>query len=197
MWVTQFLYIIRYCKMGGFLYSLVILQTYERSSSVKYIHRAWKLVLLNPPGHRTYKTLPEVCFLILSLRRFTYFVSYALFWMFFSKVYLRGFWARINKRKYIVGRYVSITCGNSRFSVCISGKKRNLVKVGNFSKRCFHVKSDSIRSAKTACKAEANIKPDTPINVYTRFCLNTAKSKFSLVSPVADWWKQQTSNWIE
>ena len=31
-----------------------------------------------------------------------------------------------------------------------------------------------------------NIKPDTPINVYTRFCLNTAKSKFSLVSPVAD-----------
>ena len=32
-----------------------------------------------------------------------------------------------------------------------------------------------------------NIKPDTPINVYTRFCLNTAKSKFSLISPVADW----------
>ena len=31
------------------------------------------------------------------------------------------------------------------------------------------------------------IKPDTPINVYTQFCLNTAKSKFSLVSPVADW----------
>ena len=31
-----------------------------------------------------------------------------------------------------------------------------------------------------------NIKPDTPINVYTRFCLNTAKSKFSLVSPVTD-----------
>ena len=30
------------------------------------------------------------------------------------------------------------------------------------------------------------IKPDTPINVYTRFCLNTAKSKFSLVSPVTD-----------
>ena len=32
-----------------------------------------------------------------------------------------------------------------------------------------------------------NIKPDTPINVYTQFCLNTAKSKFSLISPVADW----------
>ena len=32
-----------------------------------------------------------------------------------------------------------------------------------------------------------NIKPETPINVYTWFCLNTAKSKFSLVSPVADW----------
>ena len=31
-----------------------------------------------------------------------------------------------------------------------------------------------------------SIKPDTPINVYTRFGLNTAKSKFSLVSPVAD-----------
>ena len=31
------------------------------------------------------------------------------------------------------------------------------------------------------------MKPDTPINVYTWFCLNTAKSKFSLVSPVADW----------
>ena len=28
------------------------------------------------------------------------------------------------------------------------------------------------------------IKPDTPINVYTWFCLNTAKAKFSLVSPV-------------
>ena len=43
-----------------------------------------------------------------------------------------------------------------------------------------------------------NIKPDTPINVYTRFCLNTAKSKFSLVSPVADWWKtiNKQLNWI-
>ena len=30
------------------------------------------------------------------------------------------------------------------------------------------------------------IKPDTPINIYAWFCLNTAKSKFSLVSPVAD-----------
>ena len=36
-------------------------------------------------------------------------------------------------------------------------------------------------------KIHTLIKPDTPINVYTRFCLNTAKSKFSLVSPVADW----------
>ena len=42
------------------------------------------------------------------------------------------------------------------------------------------------------------IKPDTPINVYTRFCLNTAKSKFSLVSPVADWWNtiNKQLNWI-
>ena len=31
-----------------------------------------------------------------------------------------------------------------------------------------------------------NIKPDTSINIYTQFCLNTAKSKFSLVSPFAD-----------
>ena len=34
--------------------------------------------------------------------------------------------------------------------------------------------------------AFTTIKPDMPINVYTWFCLNTAKSKFSLVSPVAD-----------
>ena len=33
---------------------------------------------------------------------------------------------------------------------------------------------------------DVRIKPDTPINIYTQFCLNTAKSKFSLVSPVAD-----------
>ena len=36
------------------------------------------------------------------------------------------------------------------------------------------------------CNFYTCIKPDTAINVYTRFCLNTAKSKFSLVSPVAD-----------
>ena len=41
--------------------------------------------------------------------------------------------------------------------------------------------------ADTGADANAIIKPDTPINVYTWFCLNTAKSKFSLVSPVADW----------
>ena len=45
---------------------------------------------------------------------------------------------------------------------------------------------------------DAYIKPDMPINVYTQFCLNTAKSKFSLVSPVADWWKtiNKQLNWI-
>ena len=45
------------------------------------------------------------------------------------------------------------------------------------------------RQARIAAAREPDddIKPDTPINVYTRFCLNTAKSKFSLVSPVADW----------
>ena len=31
-----------------------------------------------------------------------------------------------------------------------------------------------------------DIKPDMPINVYARFCLFAAKSKFSLISPVAD-----------
>ena len=30
------------------------------------------------------------------------------------------------------------------------------------------------------------IMTDMPINVYTRFCQSTAKSKFSLISPVAD-----------
>ena len=49
----------------------------------------------------------------------------------------------------------------------------------------------------TTLKSVAIIKPDMPINIYTRFCLNTAKSKFSLVSPVADWWNNKTSNWIE
>ena len=39
---------------------------------------------------------------------------------------------------------------------------------------------------KLATQMTTCIKPDTPINVYTRFCLNTAKSKFSLESPVAD-----------
>ena len=34
--------------------------------------------------------------------------------------------------------------------------------------------------------AKTTIKPDTPINIYAWFCLSTAKSKFSLVSPVAD-----------
>ena len=55
--------------------------------------------------------------------------------------------------------------------------------------------SNSRHGLKTLC---VNIKPDTHINVYTRFCLNTAKSKFSLVSPVADWWNtiDEQLNWI-
>ena len=40
---------------------------------------------------------------------------------------------------------------------------------------------------KCTTKTNGGIKPDMPLTVYTRFCLNTAKSKFSLVSPVADW----------
>ena len=48
-------------------------------------------------------------------------------------------------------------------------------------------RSGHIDSVNILITAGADIKPDTPINVYTRFCLNTAKSKVSLVSPVADW----------
>ena len=32
----------------------------------------------------------------------------------------------------------------------------------------------------------ANIDTNTPINVYARFCLSTAKSKFPLISSVAE-----------
>ena len=47
--------------------------------------------------------------------------------------------------------------------------------------------SNTVRAKGNVCRNDnTSIKPDTPINVYTRFCLNTAKSKFSLVSPVAD-----------
>ena len=31
-----------------------------------------------------------------------------------------------------------------------------------------------------------HIKPDTPIDIYVWFCLSTATSNFSLMSPVAD-----------
>ena len=60
------------------------------------------------------------------------------------------------------------------------------------NKNCFRCirksKKSIIRKAhKEEPKADPPIKPDTPINIYTWFCLNTAKSKFSLVSPVADW----------
>ena len=49
------------------------------------------------------------------------------------------------------------------------------------------VNAGQIKKIKRNIAILQDIKPDTPINVYTRFCLNTAKSKFSLVSPVADW----------
>ena len=48
------------------------------------------------------------------------------------------------------------------------------------------LKATHSNRATNAKKGIKGIKPDMPINVYTRFCLNTAKSKFSLVSPVAD-----------
>ena len=48
--------------------------------------------------------------------------------------------------------------------------------------------ASEIQSKDMDCNDDAAcIKPDTPINIYTRFCLKTAKSKFSLVSPIADW----------
>ena len=47
------------------------------------------------------------------------------------------------------------------------------------------VHSDGLNTTKVALNI-ATIKPDMPINIYTWFCLNTAKSKFSLVSPVTD-----------
>ena len=37
-----------------------------------------------------------------------------------------------------------------------------------------------------AMNPDVSIMADTPINVYARFCQSTAKSKFSLISPVAD-----------
>ena len=55
---------------------------------------------------------------------------------------------------------------------------------------CNLCSENDVKSSKILPEAKGmqqSIKPDTPINVYTRFCLNTAKSKFSLVSPVADW----------
>ena len=44
----------------------------------------------------------------------------------------------------------------------------------------------TVKRKDLSTSTDTHIKPDTPINVYTWFCLNTAKSKFSLVSPVAD-----------
>ena len=61
-------------------------------------------------------------------------------------------------------------------------------KVGAIQKwRNTKTKSICTQNQVSNLKRHECIKPDTPINVYTRFCLNTAKSKFSLVSPVADW----------
>ena len=42
--------------------------------------------------------------------------------------------------------------------------------------------TDSVSSSST----RLSIKPDTTINIYAWFCLSTAKSEFSLISPVAD-----------
>ena len=58
------------------------------------------------------------------------------------------------------------------------------IEVGNFMIDCQQLEENAIRAV---FPDSVVIKPDTPINIYTQFCLNTAKSKFSLVSPVADW----------
>ena len=70
--------------------------------------------------------------------------------------------------------------GNVSSKTVLSGPEEE----GTYNRfSCFAVHSKMSQGT----NAKSNIKPDTPINVYTRFCLNTAKSKFSLVSPVADW----------
>ena len=82
-------------------------------------------------------------------------------------------------------RFISTQIPNTILAKCVKARQNNWNKV------------PILLVILGAIWTNRYIKPDTPINVYTRFCLNTAKSKFSLVSPVADWWKQQTSNWIE
>ena len=52
---------------------------------------------------------------------------------------------------------------------------------------CISEPSKFSRDSLGGVGSNVSIKPDMPINVYTQFCLNTAKSKFSLVSLVADW----------
>ena len=62
-------------------------------------------------------------------------------------------------------------------------------KMSEVNKKDGKINAKPCSNSETSCcctKISAGIKPDTPINIYTRFCLNTAKSKLSLVSPVAD-----------
>ena len=68
----------------------------------------------------------------------------------------------------------------------ISLHKNLLRKSGIKNSQTRRIAENLISIIITKKKNKSYIKPDTPINVYTRFCLNTAKSKFSLVSPVAD-----------
>ena len=42
-----------------------------------------------------------------------------------------------------------------------------------------------------------DIDTDMPINVYAWFYLSTAKSNFSLVSPVADRWNTIRAGWFD
>ena len=66
--------------------------------------------------------------------------------------------------------------------VTLSDGDEEYVNVLDISKDISDAHNESIHDT----SFNITIKPDTPINVYTRFCLNTAKSKFSLVSPVTD-----------
>ena len=74
---------------------------------------------------------------------------------------------------------------------CVAGG-RHAWQGGMHGKREVHGGGHAWQGGGHAC-----IKPDMPINIDAWFCLSTAKSKFSLVSPVADWWKTITNSWID
>ena len=74
---------------------------------------------------------------------------------------------------------------SNRMECSLSAGLDHFHQIAKKSAQGISVRSQYIYMYVLFAKCDLNIKPDTPINVYTRFCLNTAKSKFSLVSPVA------------